>query len=305
MKKAYYYANAQILRQDNSTGSYYYVHDRLGSIRLMTDALGLVRNSYTYNPFGEDLATECTETTENPYKFTGQYFDSEYGGYNNRARIYIPALMRFTARDPVKGAFKNPMSLHRYLYCENEPISRADSAGLWYENIHQQFGNYGSGHGGSIFDYGRLDRDKPATDIFHLKEWKPLHFKSKGAAGLDILGAIGEGDVTGFEYGMHEFQDTYTHYDRGFKNDHMFGGPGVDDMNWKDKSDVAAYRDCNKMTTFFEGLFFKSNIQFWMTTKGVDLPKSNPWLSTFDSWSSPNSRAGGYLAPIYNRQMGY
>ena len=84
----YYYANGQILRQDNSAGTFYYIHDRLGSIRLVTDSLGDVRNTYTYNPFGEMFATECAENTENPFKFTGQWYDSEIGQYDLRARMY-------------------------------------------------------------------------------------------------------------------------------------------------------------------------------------------------------------------------
>ena len=31
------------------------------------------------------IFTECTETTENPFKFTGQYFDSEIEEYYLRA----------------------------------------------------------------------------------------------------------------------------------------------------------------------------------------------------------------------------
>jgi RHS repeat-associated protein len=106
----YYYANAQILKQDNSNGSYYYIHDRLGSVRLIVDDTGTVQNSYTYSPFGEMFPTECNETVYNPFKFAGQWFDPEIGQYYLRARMYDPVLMRFTGRDPVKGRFQNPMT---------------------------------------------------------------------------------------------------------------------------------------------------------------------------------------------------
>jgi RHS repeat-associated protein len=125
----YYYANAQILKQDNANGSFYYVHDRLGSTRLLVNSSGSVMNSYTYNPFGEDFATEITETTENNFKFTGQYFDSEISQYYLRARMYAPALMRFTGRDPVRGRFQEPLTLHRYLYCQNDPLNNFDPTG--------------------------------------------------------------------------------------------------------------------------------------------------------------------------------
>jgi hypothetical protein len=38
--------------------------------------------------------------------------------------------MRFTSRDPVFGKFEQPMTLHKYLYCQNDPINRIDSTGL-------------------------------------------------------------------------------------------------------------------------------------------------------------------------------
>ena len=39
--------------------------------------------------------------------------------------------MRFTAIDPVKGKQKMPLTLHRFLYCANEPINRIDLDGRW------------------------------------------------------------------------------------------------------------------------------------------------------------------------------
>jgi hypothetical protein len=37
--------------------------------------------------------------------------------------------MRFTSRDPVKGKQKEPLTLHKYLYCLNDPINRVDLSG--------------------------------------------------------------------------------------------------------------------------------------------------------------------------------
>jgi len=56
-----------------------------------------VKNSYTYEPFGQMFATECTESIENPFKFTGQWYDSETGEYYLRTQQYSPHLGRFTA----------------------------------------------------------------------------------------------------------------------------------------------------------------------------------------------------------------
>jgi RHS repeat-associated protein len=131
--KTYVYANSQILAQHNGNYNaprFFYLHDRLGSVRLVINSTGDVNDTYTYNPFGEMFAAECNETVSNPFKFTGQFYDSETGQYYLRARMYDPLLIRFTSRDPVFGKFEEPMTLHKYLYCGNNPLNYTDAAGL-------------------------------------------------------------------------------------------------------------------------------------------------------------------------------
>jgi len=131
LKKSYVYANGQVLCQYDPAEPerYFYIHDRLGSVRLVADSNGTVRNSYTYNPFGEMFATECAETVYNPFKFTGQWWDDEISQYYLRARMYDPVFMRFTSRDPVRGKFNRPMTLHPYLYCGSDPVNKIDLDG--------------------------------------------------------------------------------------------------------------------------------------------------------------------------------
>jgi len=115
----------------NGVMAYFYLHDRLGSVRQIIDTSGNVKNRYTYRPFGEsyDDEGEVEETITNPFKFTGQYFDAEIDEYYLRARQYDPHIGRFTSRDPVFGKSKEPMTLHVYLYCLNNPINRTDLTG--------------------------------------------------------------------------------------------------------------------------------------------------------------------------------
>jgi len=136
LKKKYIYADRQILAQHDIDDAqpaqddrYFYLHDRLGSVRLVIDDQSAVKNTYTYEPFGEMFATECTETIENPFKFTGQYFDSEIEEYYLRARQYNPRLARFTSRDPLLGEPYEPLTLHTYLYALNDPIDMTDPTG--------------------------------------------------------------------------------------------------------------------------------------------------------------------------------
>jgi len=134
--KTYIYANSQILCQHDGSHTadrYFYLHDRLGSVRQIINTSGNVKNMYTYEPFGETLEKQSgTGAPSNSFMFTGQFFDSEIDEYYLRARQYDPHIGRFTARDLVDGQFEDTLSLHRYLYCQNEPINRIDPMGLLY-----------------------------------------------------------------------------------------------------------------------------------------------------------------------------
>jgi len=98
LEKTYFYAGPQVIAQVDSSGSkYFYLHDRLGSVRMVVGSNGKAENTYTYNPFGKDFATEVNENIANPFKFTGQWYDSEIAQYYLRARMYDPLLMRFSS----------------------------------------------------------------------------------------------------------------------------------------------------------------------------------------------------------------
>jgi RHS repeat-associated protein len=130
--KTYLYANSQIIAQHDGyygDAMYFYLHDRLGSVREVINTNAEVRNTYTYEPFGTAYPTEVQSNVSNPWQFTGQYFDSEFGQYFLRARQYDLAIYRFTARDPYEGSFEEPLELHRYLYCLNDGINKFDPSG--------------------------------------------------------------------------------------------------------------------------------------------------------------------------------
>jgi len=98
-------------------------------VRQIINTSGTVKKRYTYRAFGEVLQEEGS--FDNPFMFTGQYYDSEIDEYYLRARMYDPHIGRFTSRDPVRGEQEEPLTLHKYLYCENDPINKIDLDGEW------------------------------------------------------------------------------------------------------------------------------------------------------------------------------
>ena len=132
LERSYIYSGAQPIafyEGSNDDPNYFYLHDRLGSVRQVLDSAGNVKNTYTYTPFGQDPNSQFAETVDNPFRFTGQWYDSEIGQYHLRARMYEPYLMRFTSIDPFFGRPFNPLTLHRYIYCLSDPLNRVDPDG--------------------------------------------------------------------------------------------------------------------------------------------------------------------------------
>ena len=133
IKKTYIHANGQILAQHDgpyTASRYFYLHDRLGSVRQVINTSGNVVRYHTYNPFGETIEAGGS-LSSNSFMFTGQYYDVEIAEYYLRARQYDPHIARFTSRDPVAGEFTEPLTLHKYLYCINDPVNCTDAGGLW------------------------------------------------------------------------------------------------------------------------------------------------------------------------------
>ena len=128
--KTYVHANNQILMQhdgDVNSPRYFYLHDRLGSVRQIINSSGVVENHYFYDSWGYDW--DEGENVSNWYWFAGYYLDGEVSQFYCNARQYEILLGRFTSRDPVRGSFNEPMTLHAYLYCLNDPVNSTDPTG--------------------------------------------------------------------------------------------------------------------------------------------------------------------------------
>ena len=161
----YHYGDRLVTSIDSSGNSRFYVHDRNGNVRNVINSSGSVLNSYTYTPYGEDIAAQCVETVDNNWKFTGQYHDKEIDQYYLRARMYSPYLSRFNGYDPVYGGYTEPLTLHQYLYCLNDPVNRVDLSGEFSvadQNATHGIGNmvnYASGAydaAGMVKDYATM-----------------------------------------------------------------------------------------------------------------------------------------------------
>jgi RHS repeat-associated protein len=105
----------------------YYVFDGHGSVRALTNSAGAVTDTYDYDAFG--ILTHSTGTTPNNYLFAGEQFDPDLNLYYNRARYLNTSTGRFWTADTYEGDPESPLSLHRYLFAEDDPANSLDHSG--------------------------------------------------------------------------------------------------------------------------------------------------------------------------------
>ena len=110
---------------------YYYLRDALGSVVAVTNDQGAVVRRHVYgDPYGEDVSNETVVSgaPSNPWRFAGEYFDSETGLYKIGERYLDPALGRWTQKDPMMQAF-SPREVNGYSYVGGDPINKTDPSG--------------------------------------------------------------------------------------------------------------------------------------------------------------------------------
>lgn len=138
----------------------YYVHDQLGSTRLLTEPSGTVTAGYAYSPYGLTTHTGAAST---PLTFTGQYTDPTTGLVHLDNRYYDPATAQFLSIDPLNAVTGQP-----YAYANDNPIDNADPAGLsWVNNVVSAGEGYGDAFTGGATKWIRtnIESGLGTTDI--------------------------------------------------------------------------------------------------------------------------------------------
>jgi RHS repeat-associated protein len=102
----------------------YYQADGLGSVTSLTNAAGTAAQSYTYDSFGNIIAT--TGSLVNSFRYTGREWDAETSLYYYRARYYDATAGKFISEDP--SGFTAGIDF--YAYVGNNSENLVDPQGL-------------------------------------------------------------------------------------------------------------------------------------------------------------------------------
>jgi RHS repeat-associated protein len=130
LNRVYSYGHT-LISQDRLDGltwrTSFYGYDGHNNVRSMTDLNGVVTDRYDYDAFGNLIAR--AGTTPNDFLYCGEQYDPDLGLYFLRARYFNTDGGRFWSADDYLGQESDPLSLHKYLYAENDPVSQIDPTG--------------------------------------------------------------------------------------------------------------------------------------------------------------------------------
>ena len=107
----------------------YYQADGVGSVTSLSNGAGAVAQNYTYDSFGNVIAS--SGSVVNNFRYTAREFDTETGLYYYRARYYDPTSGRFITEDPL--GFR--AGLNKYAYVSNSTVDFRDPRGLCKEGL--------------------------------------------------------------------------------------------------------------------------------------------------------------------------
>ena len=128
-EKCWYTIGADLISQERNGAVSTYLYDGHDSVRGLSDETGAVTDTYNYDAWGELL--DKTGTTENSYLYCGEQLDSATGLYYLRARYMNPSTGTFTTMDTYQGSIFDPVSLHKYLYANANPVTYVDPSGYF------------------------------------------------------------------------------------------------------------------------------------------------------------------------------
>jgi RHS repeat-associated protein len=125
---------------------YWYYYDAVDSVVGLSKQDGQSNHNYRYGDFGS-IEPDNGNFTEphNSFTYTGQLLDETMGVYEFYSRSYDPVVGVWLQQDRYRGVPVDPMSLHRYMYVNDSPVSYKDAYGYTISDTCQSYVMEGGG----------------------------------------------------------------------------------------------------------------------------------------------------------------
>ena len=144
LTKVYAYGLDLISQRQPGVATNYYGYDGHGSVRFLLNLTGGITDTYVYDAYGTLIT--FSGNTDNNYLYCGEQYDPQLKFYYLRARYLNPDTGRFWTLDTTEGDNEDPLSLHKYLYCHDNPVNMTDPSGnvpilsnfFWGNKVHQK-----------------------------------------------------------------------------------------------------------------------------------------------------------------------
>ncbi|MGN7457400.1 polymorphic toxin-type HINT domain-containing protein [Paenibacillus pasadenensis] len=124
---AQYIRGKQLIARLSGTTKHFYYYNGHGDVTELRSSTGALINRYSYDMWGNPLSV--SEQVANPFRYSGEFWDSTTELQYLRARWYDPSMGRFMSEDTFEGQFNNPLTLNLYTYVYNNPLIYTDPTG--------------------------------------------------------------------------------------------------------------------------------------------------------------------------------
>ncbi|MFE5321462.1 polymorphic toxin-type HINT domain-containing protein [Paenibacillus sp. NPDC056579] len=189
LKARYIRGKGLVALTDASDSKSYYVQNGHGDIVGLTNGSGNWVSQYSYDIWGNPLSTPGN--IDQPFRYSGELWDSSTNLQYLRARWYDPSIGRFINQDTYEGDITNPLSLNLYTYAHNNPTRYVDPTG---HNIFDVYLYEKTGYHryNSQFEYYNDNwRDIGAYYVFGMEEILTLIYSKDPQEITDAINSLG------------------------------------------------------------------------------------------------------------------
>jgi RHS repeat-associated protein len=190
--------------------TYYLAYDQIGSLKVVADGSGNVVKRIEYDSFG-NVVEDTNPLFAVPIGFAGGLYDVDTSLVRFGFRDYDSDVGRWTSKDPV-GFAGGDTDLYGYVL--NDPVNWVDPQGVFGIGLKEggDFWGHSDFTGSDQFDFNKEDRGLTSPMI---QPWR--HFRDLKDIEEDINKAILNRDRDAFERYMHQGQDYFVHYLKGYR----------------------------------------------------------------------------------------